>query len=70
MKKKIERGFINGLIKGAIRDAVVKALQAKPVNVYFDVEKTLEHFYEINGQIYSESAAINKILSQYSWWKE
>lgn len=62
---------LHPLIKGAIGDAMKKALQSRPVKMHIHngIETTV-NFYEIDGEIYSEECAIEKILGEYSWWKE
>jgi hypothetical protein len=60
---------INEMVKGAIRDALVKALEAKPVKVH--VANGQDHeLYMIDGEIYSHDMAVGKILGEYSWWND
>jgi hypothetical protein len=59
---------IHPLIKAAIRDAVEKALKAKPVQIH--LQGTRQEGYEIDGDIWNLYAGIEHILGEYSWWKE
>jgi hypothetical protein len=61
--------FVDALIRGAMTDAVEEALRAKPVTVHA-ARCTAITCFEINGEIYTTEMAIQKILGQYSWWKE
>lgn len=68
-KKKARKAVglrVHGIILGAIQQAVVKALRAKPVVVK---TTTTEHdCFEIKGVVYDEHAAVQEILKMYSWW--
>jgi len=68
--KKNEPSFEYSLIKSAIRKSMCKALASKPVIVHAGKEKFDNGFFEIDGEIYDEIAAIEKILGDYSWYKE
>ena len=59
---------IHPLIKGAIRDALIKALKAKPVKV--NAEGAQWQFYEMDGEVWNEEASIDHIMRDYSWWRE
>ena len=61
--------FEDALIRGAISDAVEKALKAKPVILHASRCPAITCF-EIVGEIYTTEMAIQKILGEYSWWKE
>lgn len=62
---------VHPLIKSAIYDAMIKALRAKQVKIHIHTGvDTSTEFYNIDGEIYSESTAIEKILGEYSWWNE
>lgn len=60
---------VHPMIKAAIRDAVAKALLAKPVKIHYSFNFQ-EPGYEMDGEIWMLSAAIEHILGEYSWWKE
>ena len=49
----------------AIKDALKKALMAKPVDIHS--EDRIFKGFEIDGEIWTEDSAIEKILSNYSW---
>ena len=70
MKKQTPSLEIHPLIKGAIRDAMIKALKAKPVMVHVvGGTQPFKGFVEMDGEIYSEDAVIEKIIGCHSWWK-
>ena len=58
---------LNPLVKEAIRDAVNKALKAKPILVNSAGGKW--EGYEMDGEIWMSIGAAEHILSEYSWWK-
>ena len=56
----------NPYFMGGIRDAIVKALSAKPINIHAgDVTET---GYLIDCVVYTRESAVQKILGDYSWW--
>ena len=57
---------LNVIVRGAIGDAVRQALKAKPVVLHADGGEWTA--YLIDGEVYTEDEALNKILDQYSWW--
>jgi len=60
---------VSPLIKGAIRDAIMKALAAQPVKVHIASQETSFKFFNVDGEVYSEASAIDKIMGEYSWWE-
>jgi hypothetical protein len=62
---------LSPIIKDAIRQAVRKALQAKPVACHtkYD-ESTPYQVFMMDDEAYSEDAAVEHILGEYSWWAE
>lgn len=64
---------VNALVRLAIGDAVKRALKSKPIAVHYhvgtDAVESIEG-YLIDGEVYMESTAVEKILGEYSWWNE
>lgn len=62
---------VHAFIKGAIREAMKKALKAKPIKIHHYPQNIIDecNFFEIDGEIYDCPAAIEKILGEYSWWR-
>jgi len=58
---------IHPLIKGVIRDAIIKALKAKPVKI--NTEGAKWEGYQMDNEIWMQDEAIEHILGEYSWWK-
>ena len=59
--------FESPCVLTAIHDAVKKALAVKPLVLHISKEK--HPIYLIDGEAYEENGAIEKILGNYSWWK-
>ena len=60
---------IHALVRQAIKDAVVKALKAKPTTVHAEPDGVY-HCYEMDGEVWTEEAAVEHILGEYSWWND
>ena len=63
-KKKQTTG--DHLMQGAIRQCVLEALRGRPVEINM-VEGKIGGFL-IDGAVYTEDAAVEKILKKYSWY--
>jgi hypothetical protein len=76
MKKNEYSAFkLHPLVKGAIREAVTRALRANPVRLHLATAGTNKKevsfpVYEMDGEVWSEGSAVDKILGEYSWWNE
>ena len=69
MSKSTTTTTISPIIKGAIRDAVIKALKAAPVVLNISANSK-NQVYAMDGQTWVEDSAVDHILNEYSWWNK
>lgn len=67
----MKRTKLNALERSAMADCIKKALQAKPTVLHSGLRQTdTFDVYEIDGEIFSMEAALDKIAGKYSWYQQ
>lgn len=69
-KKKAKMAIaIHPMVRSSFRDAILQALRANNLEVKM-IDGASITVHVINGIAYTDEAAVEKIMGQYSWWNE